>query len=58
MVKPLRKPILQFDLNGNILNEWNGLRECANELNISHCGISRCLNNKQKSYRGSIWKYK
>lgn len=58
MVKILRKPILQFDLNNKFINEWIGLRECAKELNLNHCGISRCLNNKQKSYKGFIWKFK
>ena len=54
----IRKTILQYDLNNNLLNQWKGVRKCAITLNISHSGIFRCLLKNQKSYKGFIWKYK
>lgn len=54
----IRKIILQYDLKGNLLNEWKGIRKCANTLKINHSGILRCLNGQQKKYKGFIWVYK
>lgn len=53
-----RKPVLQFDLDGNLLKEWSGIRVASTTHKISHNGILRCLTGGQKSYKGFIWKYK
>lgn len=50
-----KKPILQFDLEGNFIREWNsavdvGKRERAN--------IKECLRGRTKTAYNYIWKYK
>lgn len=51
------KKLLQLDLNGNIIKEWNTASEAASELHISASGISNCCNGKIKVYKGFIWKF-
>lgn len=51
-------PILQFDINGNLIKEWKGVIIAANELNIDNTAISACLRGKSKTSGGYIWKYK
>lgn len=50
----LRKKIFQFDLFGNLIKEWEGVRKCANTLSINHSGILRKLDTN-KPYKGFIW---
>ena len=53
--KSKNKPILQFDLDGNFIREWECPADVGNEVrgNIRHC-----LKGKTKSAYGYIWKYK
>lgn len=53
----LRKPVLQFDLNGNFINEWESIIEASKKLNICHSGIRRSCNENYKTSGGFIWKY-
>ena len=55
---PRSKPVLQFDLNGNFIKEWECATQVEKELGISHCHICQCCQNKRKSAGGYIWKYK
>lgn len=53
------KPILQYDLQGNFLKEW----ECITEAQKYYANgktncISMCLRNKCKTAYGYKWKYK
>ena len=53
--KGRNKPILQYDLNGNFIREW----ECANDVGRevqSH--ICACAKGKLSTAYGYIWKYK
>ena len=51
----LKKPILQFDLNGNFIREW----ECASDVGQEvRANIVHCLKGKRKMAYGFIWKYK
>ena len=53
--KSNNKPILQFDLNGNFIREW----ECAYDVGKEvKQGINNCLRGRTKSAYGYIWKYK
>ena len=52
------KSIQQIDENGNIINEWDGITKCANELKLHTSCISKVLTGKQKTTRGYIFKYK
>lgn len=56
--KKLMIPILQYDLSGNFIDEWDGIIEAANTLKIHASGISACLNGKLKTSGNFIWKHK
>lgn len=51
-------PVIQYDLNGNFIKEWNGVREVENTLGYYHSNISICCKGKVKTAYGYIWKYK
>ena len=51
----IKKPILQFSLDGEFIREW----DCATDVGKEVCGnICKCLKGRQKSSYGYIWKYK
>ena len=53
--KSKNKPILQYDLDGNFIREW----ECATDVGKEVQGnICHCLKGRQKSAYGYIWVYK
>lgn len=52
------KPVLQYDLEGNLIKEWNSQTEASKSLNINQPSISNCLKNKSKTAGGYVWKYK
>ena len=52
------KPILQFDMIGNFIKEWNSIDEASNSLNINRRNITNNLINLSKSANGYIWRYK
>ena len=52
------KPVLQYDLNGIFIKEWNSGKEAAVSLNIYQPNINSCCNNKIPKYKGFIWKFK
>lgn len=58
--KELRKPILQFDLQGNFIREWESIQEAGRQLNISPIQICYCCKYKKrfKTAGGSVWRYK
>ena len=50
--------ILQFDLNGNLLKEWEGISEIEKNTSFKRNNIYENLRGaKQKAYN-FIWKYK
>ena len=52
-------PILQYDLEGNFIKEWENVNDIINYLNINNnAGIYRCINNLQKTAYKSIWRFK
>ena len=51
----IKKPILQYDLDGNLIREW----ECATDVGQEvRANICNCLKGNRKSAYGYIWKYK
>lgn len=52
------KPILQFDLNGNLIQEFDSGVIASKETGLSRGNISSCLKGKIKHTGGFIWKYK
>ena len=53
--KSNNKPILQFDLDGNFIREWECASDVGNEVRSNIC---HCLNGDQKTAYNYIWKYK
>ena len=52
------KPVLQYDLNGNFIAEYNSISTAARILNVIPSGIGDCCNGKQITAYGFIWKFK
>jgi hypothetical protein len=48
--------ILQYDINGNLIKEWESARKAMKELNITH--ITDCARGERKTAGDFIWKYK
>lgn len=55
---PRSKKVIQYDLKGNFIKEWNSMMDIERELKIWHTDISLCCRNKIKQTKGYIWKYK
>jgi len=53
---PLDISIIQFDLKGNFVKEWNSQTKAQTRLRINN--ISKVLKRKRKTAGGFIWKYK
>lgn len=56
--KAFSKSILQYDLEGNLIKEWNSIREASRKLKISVSNICMCCKGQIKKSRGYVWKYK
>jgi hypothetical protein len=52
-----RKPIIQMDLEGNIIKEWDYLRQ-VDKFGMDHRNVGKVLRGKRKTYKKSLWKYK
>jgi hypothetical protein len=50
------KVIIQWDINGGFIKEWNSLTEAQESTEINNIG--RCLRGTQKSAGGYLWTYK
>ncbi len=53
-------PIIQYDLNNNVMKEWISIKQASETLSINRFSISQCLSPKinQKTAGGFVWKYK
>ena len=50
------KPVLQYDLEGNFIREWESTMECGrNGYNQGH--VAECCQGKRKTHKGFIWRY-
>lgn len=56
--KTQSKTIIQYDLKGNYITEYDSLNEINRQLGFSIGNISDCCNGKHKQVYGSIWRYK
>jgi len=52
------RPIYQFDLNGNLVNEYSNIREAERKTGIDHSVISRVCKGKLNYTHGFTWAYK
>lgn len=51
------KPVNQFDLDNNLIKQFNSMSEAVKELDICRTGIYQCCTGKLKTYKKHIWKY-
>jgi len=56
--KDKMKPIMQFDLEGNFIREWNSAKEASDFLKCAYNSVYDALNNKGNTCKGFTWKYK
>ena len=54
--KSLGKKIMQYTKNGELVKEWESIKEATEKLHLY--GIGRACRGKLKSSGGYIWKYK
>jgi group I intron endonuclease len=50
--------VSQFNKKGDLLAEWNSIKEASNMLQIGRTNISSCLKGNSKTAGGFIWKYR
>ena len=53
-----QKIVLQYDLDGNLIREWDSLKMIEIELSINKSNVANCCRNIAKSAGGFIWRYK
>ena len=55
-----KRPVLQFDLNGNFIQEFPSVTAAGKALNVKSPGgsIGEACRGKQKTSHGYIWKFK
>lgn len=53
-----QKPIIQYDLQNNFIQEWKSSKEAGDTLSINNSNITQCCKEKQKTYKNYKWKYK
>lgn len=51
------KPIMQYDLDGKFIKQWECAKDVENELGIYHSAIGLCCNGKSNMAGGFQWKY-
>ena len=52
------KKVIQLDLNDNVLNEFESMKQAGQETGTSASHISHCCNGKRKSAGGYKWRKK
>lgn len=55
---PNSKPIIQYSLNGEYIEEYTCAKYAIEKYSLSQPSLSMCLNGKTKSCGGYIWKFK
>lgn len=59
IIKAQQIPVLQYDMQGNFLNEYISLKEAAKSINTSAAShIAEVCRGKRFMYKGFIWKFK
>ena len=52
------KHILQYDLDGNFIKEWEYMSLARQEYNLDKRSLQKACNGKLKTTGGYIWRYK
>lgn len=54
----ISKPVYQYDLNGNLINEWDSITSASYNTNTRFAGISGCCLKNRMTANGFLWKFK
>ena len=49
--------VKQYDLQGELLNEWDSPKIASKETNTNYSALVSCLNGKNKTAGGFLWSY-
>lgn len=52
------KKVIQYDMNGNFIREWDSIKEASYTLGIRPTGISSCCTKRYSQSGGFVWRYK
>lgn len=52
------KPIMQYNLEGTFIKEWESFKDITQNLGFHNSGLCFCCKGTQKTAYGFIWKYK
>lgn len=55
---PRSKKVLQYNLKGEFIKEWEYMTKITEELGYDYTNISKCCKGIYKKSKGYIWKYK
>lgn len=55
---PCSKPVLQYDMDGNLIREWKSRIDAARFVGCCPNSITRCVNGVRRSCKGFVWKRK
>ena len=58
LIERCKKPIEQYDLDYNFINEFSSITEAAISCGINRQAIGNCANGKSNVSGGFIWKFK
>lgn len=53
----LKKDVNQYDIQGNLIKRWHGVKPACAVLKFESSCIVRCCNGMVRTYRGFIWLY-
>lgn len=57
-VPPNEKKVLQYDLQGNFIKEWESGSKASRQLNLPQTSISACCRKLKKQVGGFVWEFK
>ncbi len=52
------KKIIQYEINGNVIKEYDSISQAARLNKFTTSGICKCLKNMCNTYKNFVWKYK
>ncbi len=57
IIKINTRHVFQYDIDGNLIKEWNSAKEAAKELGFYDANIYACCKGKRKTYKGYRWSH-
>lgn len=57
MTEKNKKPVIQFDREGKMIQEYSSLKEAEEKTSVKAKNISACLVGRTKTAGGYVWKY-